>query len=246
MYCVSWQGKDDEADGFLAPAIQSYIIPIGLFLPKIGKSWPTSCYKWPQPVTTLMRLLLEQRCFVLLTSNAKDTATCLASWSSVIKDMSCCPKVPLDALKKASDSSDRDHSDLLACIHAAGLPKEHQEAIGRRFYSLNELQAAYRRCPDVPKRQLLLAPLLLLPMDADSQGDPSANNRAAASISCELFQAATAQSGGLTGPASAPEVQLCLKATTAITKDACLPFRVWLCMVWLNSMGLLRKDPREA
>lgn len=174
----------------------------------------------------LARLLLERRCFVLLTSNATDTATCLASWSSVIKDMSCCPKVPLDALKKAPESSDRDHSDLLACVHAAGLLKEHQEVIGRRFYSLDELQAAYRRCPDVQKRQLLLAPLLLLPMDADSQGDPSANNRAAASISCELFQAATAQSGGLklTGPASAPEVQLCLKATTGISKEiASLP-----------------------
>ena len=182
----------------------------------------------------LKRLLLEQRCFVLLTSNATETATCLASWSSVIKDMSDqCPKVPLDALKKASDSSDRDHSDLLACVHAAGLLKEHQEVIGRRFYSLHELQAAYRRCPDVQKRQLLLAPLLLLPMDADSQGGPSANSRAAASISFELFQAATAQSG-VSGPASVPEVQLCLKATTGISKDACLPFRVWLCMVWLR------------
>ena len=201
----------------------------------------------PMP-TTPKRLLLEQRCFVLLTSNATDTATCLGSWSSVIKDMSCCPKVPLDALKKASESSDRDHSDLLACVHAAGLPKEHQEVIGRRFYSLDELQAACRRCPDVQKRQLLLAPLLLLPMDADSQGDPSANNRAAASISCELFQAATAQSGGLklTGPASAPEVQLCLKATTGISKDACLPFRVWLCVVFVLLHGVVAERPHDS
>ena len=138
----------------------------------------------PMP-TTPKRLLLEQRCFVLLTSNATDTATCLGSWSSVIKDQ---------------------------------------------------------------KRQLLLAPLLLLPMDADSQGDPSANNRAAASISCELFQAATAQSGGLklTGPASAPEVQLCLKATTGISKDACLPFRVWLCVVFVLLHGVVAERPHDS
>ena len=224
----------------------SIILVVGLGFP--SKDPKKLVHKLPQPATTLMRLLLERRCFVLLTSNATDTATCLASWSSVIKDMSCCPKVPLDALKKAPESSDRDHSDLLACVHAAGLLKEHQEVIGRRFYSLDELRAAYRRCPDVQRRQLLLAPLLLLPMDADSQGDPSANNRAAASISCELFQAATAQSGGLklTGPASAPEVQLCLKATTGISKDACLPSRLWLCMVLFYSMGLSRKDPTIA
>ena len=127
----------------------SIILVVGLGFP--SKDPKKLVHKLPQPATTLMRLLLERRCFVLLTSNATDTATCLASWSSVIKDMSCCPKVPLDALKKAPESSDRDHSDLLACVHAAGLLKEHQEVIGRRFYSLDELQAAYRRCPRCPK-----------------------------------------------------------------------------------------------
>ena len=107
----------------------SIILVVGLGFP--SKDPKKLVHKLPQPATTLMRLLLERRCFVLLTFNATDTATCLASWSSVIKDMSCCPKVPLDALKKAPESSDRDHSDLLACVHAAGLLKSgsHWQAV---------------------------------------------------------------------------------------------------------------------
>ena len=179
-------------------------------------------FTFPWQLSALTRLLLEQRCYVLLTSNATETATWLASWSSVIKDTAC-EKVPLDVVKKATEISDRQHGDLLACLHATGLSKEDQEIIGRQFYSLDELQAAYDKCSDVLKRQLLLAPLLLLSMDTDSQEDPAANSRAAASISNQLFQACTAQSGDTTDPTSAPEVRLSLMATAGIRKDVWFP-----------------------
>ena len=136
----------------------------------------------------------------------------------MIQDMSS-PKVPLDEVTKAADISDREHGDLLACLHATGLSKEHQKIIGRRFYSLEELRAAYGRCPDVQKRQLLLAPLLLLTADEDSQQDASANGRAAASLSCQLFEATTAQCSSETVAESAPEMQLFIKATPGISKD---------------------------
>lgn len=163
----------------------------------------------------LARLVLHKRCFVLLTANAFDTASCLEAWTQVIHSaVPDCPTVPLDAVTKAGDRSDREHSDLLAVLHAAGLAKDQQETIGKRFYSLDELQVAYEKCPDLQKRQLLLAPLLQVSMDEDSQGDMTA----APKTSSELFQAATAQSAS-TGSTRTPEAQLSLVATKGIGKD---------------------------
>eukprot|EP00435_Cladocopium_sp_Y103_P042181 s2868_g11.t1 len=161
-------------------------------------------------------LVLHKRCFVLLTANAFDTASCLEAWTQVIHSaVPDCPTVPLDAVTKAGDRSDREHSDLLAVLHAAGLAKDQQETIGKRFYSLDELQVAYEKCPDLQKRQLLLAPLLQVSMDEDSQGDMTA----APKTSSELFQAATAQSAS-TGSTRTPEAQLSLVATKGIGKDS--------------------------
>lgn len=59
-----------------------------------------------------MRLLLEQHCFVLLTSNATDTAANHPfGFLRLSHHMSCYAKVPLDALKKTPESGDLDHSD---------------------------------------------------------------------------------------------------------------------------------------
>lgn len=124
---------------------------------------------------------------------------------------------PLDALAKARDQSDREHSDLMAVVHAAGLTAEQQELIGRCFHSLQELRLAYERCPGLQQRQLLLAPLLQL-LNDDSQ-DPSAT---AAEASCQLFAACGNANVQSPVSVSVPQTKLSLAATTGIGKDACL------------------------
>jgi len=165
----------------------------------------------------LARQALLRRNFLLLSSNALDSATCLAALSEVIRESSSehLPRVALEEFKGATEKSDKEHADLLASLEAAGtFSVEDVELLGRRFHSLEELRGTYERCPKGEKQQLLLAPLLQLGETAESAVDPAITK------SCDFHATLSGETMELTARAvEMPKWRLKVMATQKMAKD---------------------------